>query len=143
MCGILVTISPSASESDVLDGNDLLDYVASRGPDYRDTYKVLSVGECRLTFTSSVLHLRGQHVVKQPVVGETGNVLCWNGEVWSGLDVSAHDCDTSALFQALEAAAQTQTVHQVFERLRGPYAFTYYQVHFMFSLTLQYAHGAG
>jgi asparagine synthetase B (glutamine-hydrolysing) len=41
-----------------------------------------------LRFFSSVLHLRGPDTVSQPLYNaSTGDILCWNGEVFSGLDV--------------------------------------------------------
>jgi hypothetical protein len=39
------------------------------------------MGNFELYFYSSVLHLRGDKPVKQPHVGESGDVFCWNGEV--------------------------------------------------------------
>ena len=36
---------------------------------------------------ASVLHLRGKGTVKQPVVGDSGDCLLWNGQVFHGLDV--------------------------------------------------------
>jgi len=35
------------------------------------------------------LHLRGDVMAPQPAVNDDGDVLCWNGEVFGGLDVPA------------------------------------------------------
>lgn len=35
----------------------------------------------------SVLHMRGQEIVSQPVMGEDGNILLWNGEIFGGIHV--------------------------------------------------------
>lgn len=42
----------------------------------------------RLQFFSSVLHLRGPDTVSQPIYNSnTEDILCWNGEVFNGLNV--------------------------------------------------------
>lgn len=58
----------------------------SSGPDSlrTETRNVQLDSQIRLhlTFVSSVLALRGNHVAVQPLVDEgTGNILCWNGQV--------------------------------------------------------------
>lgn len=58
------------------------------GPDAQDVYALqLADRSIYLRFFSSVLHLRGPETMRQPIVSE--NVLCWNGEVFGGLPVSA------------------------------------------------------
>ncbi|KAJ9091815.1 hypothetical protein QFC20_007546 [Naganishia adeliensis] len=90
-----------------------------------------------LTFASSVLALRGDHVAAQPLVDEeTGNILCWNGQVLEGLNASLEQNDTEVLFRTLnteiELARRTQVdqadrlVVDVFAKIEGPYAFVYY-----------------
>lgn len=53
-----------------------------RGPDAFNTITIDNV-----TFLSSVLGLRGQ-LTPQPLVSAAGNVLCFNGEIFDGLEVS-------------------------------------------------------
>lgn len=35
----------------------------------------------------SVLHMRGQEIIAQPVMSEDGDVLLWNGEIFGGIHV--------------------------------------------------------
>ncbi|CCG84140.1 protein of unknown function [Taphrina deformans PYCC 5710] len=121
MCGIFFTLSETSAEL----GEDevLLDRISRRGPDSLRTCRVVW-HNLTLRFTSSVLHLRGEETVQQPVrVGQ--NVLCWNGEAWSGLDLSLSENDTAALSNAL--SKNEDAIARVFEQIRGPYAFVYYQ----------------
>lgn len=123
MCGILFELTTNTAIND--GDHDLLSRIECRGPDALNTIK-RSVRDLQLAFTSSVLHLRGNYVVSQPFSDEAGNILCWNGEVWSGLEIPAWANDTSALSQALARAREG--IHKVFQEIRGPYAFVYFQV---------------
>lgn len=124
MCGILFTLAKLDRPPRCRTDGRLLDHVRHRGPDSLVTYEVV-VGDLSLSFTSSVLHLRGPQVVPQPIV-DKGNILCWNGEAWDGLDCSVTENDTLALSRVL--ARQDIDILRVFENIRGPYAFVYYQV---------------
>lgn len=126
MCGILFTLEPHSSRgrSDV--DKHLLELISCRGPDSIRTHRVTGPHDQCLTLSASVLHLRGAHIVPQPVVGSKGDVLCWNGEVWSGVDMPPLESDTQALFRLLQD--NSQDIPRVFEKIRGPYAFIYYQV---------------
>ena len=35
----------------------------------------------------NVLHLRGDDIAKQPIQDDDGNILTWNGEIFSGMNV--------------------------------------------------------
>jgi asparagine synthetase B (glutamine-hydrolysing) len=39
-------------------------------------------------FEGATLHLRGPQPTQQPLKAQHGNILCWNGEVFGGLEVS-------------------------------------------------------
>lgn len=41
-----------------------------------------------MRFHAAILHMRGNEVTKQPFVAENGDVFLWNGEIFSGLEVS-------------------------------------------------------
>lgn len=92
-------------------------------------------GSINMQFFSSVLHLRGDHVVAQPHEHD-GNVLCWNGEVSSslvrwinsihlfvqvfeGMDIAATENDGVTLFKRL--CDPDATVQDVLSTLEGPY----------------------
>lgn len=126
MCGILFSIAFRDSPSAV--HNDLIPYISSRGPDSLQTHSIqISVGDSQqsleLTFTSSVLHLRGQKVTVQPLVSETGDVLCWNGEVWQGLNLQDDENDGVKLLEALTGNGD---VWKVMEGIEGPWAMVYF-----------------
>lgn len=126
MCGIFVSVSLKGSTSTVRDEH--LQWISARGPDSLQTLTVEipssdSQQNLELTFTSSVLHLRGQQVTVQPLVSEEGGILCWNGEVWKGLDVEEDENDGLKLLESLSSGAN---VWEVMGRIEGPWAMVYY-----------------
>lgn len=133
MCGIHATISPSNAPS--LDKH-LERRLRNRGPDHLGTvHAQLDDQPCplALTFTSTVLSLRGDHVAKQPLVdGKTGSVLCWNGEAWRIRGQGLTGNDTEAVFDLLlnVSGSRSESTHDpVLEALRtveGPFAFIYF-----------------
>ncbi|KAJ1728653.1 hypothetical protein LPJ61_003922, partial [Coemansia biformis] len=76
-----------------------------------------------------VLHLRGKQPQPQPLVAEdSGDVLCWNGEVFVGIDIDSATNDGARLLAELQqekSRAGTDHVLRVFRRIEGPYAFVY------------------
>ena len=44
-------------------------------------------GTLAVRLSASVLHLRGDNLSKQPLQDNKGNILAWNGEIFSGLKV--------------------------------------------------------
>ncbi|KAI5454186.1 hypothetical protein NCC49_004251 [Naganishia albida] len=137
MCGILFALT----SHDYLPDSSQLNPVAARGPDSlrTETRNVQLDSQIRLhlTFVSSVLALRGNHVAAQPLVDEgTGNILCWNGQILDGLDVGLEQNDTETLFRALndkiglvrqsQAKSVDALVVNTFENIEGPYAFVYF-----------------
>lgn len=123
MCGILFQLLEGDEQQDT--DEILLSRVSCRGPDSLRTI-TRSATDHHLSFTSSVLHLRGTEVIAQPIVDQQDNVLSWNGEAWSGLDIAESANDTLALSHILEQ--YPASIPKIFEALRGPYAFVYYQV---------------
>jgi asparagine synthetase B (glutamine-hydrolysing) len=69
--------------------------VANKGPDNFQTHTI-TVSDSGATvarmavldFFGATLHLRGNRPIAQPYVDDAGNILCWNGEVFDGLEVS-------------------------------------------------------
>jgi len=112
------------------------DFLCKRGPDHIGKIE-RRVGDANssyskiLTFTSTVLALRGDHIAKQPFASEsTGSVLCWNGEAWriGGQQVQGNDGE--AIFDLLaEASASSNrldAILRVFRSVEGPFAFVYF-----------------
>jgi asparagine synthetase B (glutamine-hydrolysing) len=128
MCGIHVTISPSNPPPL---GQDLGRRLRNRGPDHLGTnHARLYDAPCplTLTWTSTVLSLRGDHIAKQPLVDdETGSVLCWNGEAWRiGGEALKTSSDTEAVFELLLDASRRGLVLEALRAIEGPFAFTYF-----------------
>ncbi|KAH0556722.1 hypothetical protein GP486_005491, partial [Trichoglossum hirsutum] len=121
MCGIYFSIS---RETFVPASADLLELLSSRGPDSINERQVRvtrlgSTGDLQqgdeiayLSFTSSVLSVRGDHITEQPLVDEaTGSLLCWNGDAWKINNVSVTGSDTDAVFSLMLKATMSYTAH--------------------------------
>eukprot|EP00003_Mantamonas_plastica_P006186 TRINITY_DN15014_c0_g1_i1.p1 TRINITY_DN15014_c0_g1~~TRINITY_DN15014_c0_g1_i1.p1 ORF type:complete len:378 (+),score=89.43 TRINITY_DN15014_c0_g1_i1:37-1134(+) len=107
--------------------------IGHRGPDSMNEMQVETenMDNMLLRFCSSVLHLRGKEVAVQPLVGDNGDVLAWNGELFDWIDNDGfdvlHENDGEALLHALEEADSKEGVISVLAALRGPFAFVYWQ----------------
>lgn len=75
---------------------------------------------------ASVLSIRGGVPVAQPLV-TAEHVLLWNGEIFSGLSIPAHANDTAFLFDALAGCTTDAELLSLMSRIRGPFAFVYFQ----------------
>ncbi|KAG2160106.1 uncharacterized protein EDB93DRAFT_39554 [Suillus bovinus] len=80
-----------------------------------------------LEFFVSELRLRGDAPILQPHQ-QDGDVFCWNGEVFEGLNVNAHENDGAKLFQSIHAHSAMDDLPCLLGRIEGPYAFVYYHV---------------
>jgi len=58
--------------------------------------------------------------VVQPHVTESGNVLCWNGEIFDGLDVHPEENDGVKLFTAMNSLEDASHVVALLGTLEGP-----------------------
>ncbi|KAJ2553126.1 hypothetical protein EV175_003048 [Coemansia sp. RSA 1933] len=133
MCGIQVGIQQSGSNDESNMVWDRLTAVnRNRGPDSHKEHTV-SLGpdphnQVTVRFGAHVLHLRGPETQSQPIVSQDSkDVLCWNGEVFGGLDIGERN-DGLVLFESIQAAKR-QNPHnyilQAFSAIEGPYAFVY------------------
>ena len=147
MCGIHVTV---AASSLVRPDDAVMQLLMDRGPDSIQQLEVTAnasdgnnifgaAQHYHLVFSSSVLSLRGDHTAVQPFQDRTtGSVLCWNGEAWKIGQRCVSGNDGEVLFGLLNqhgpSAARDQEdvrlrikyVTAVLGRIRGPYAFVYY-----------------
>lgn len=132
MCGIHAVIS--ASEPCSL-SRTIEACLRARGPDHlghADTQ--VEQGDAPpllLTFTSSVLSLRGDSVTQQPLVDDsTGSMLCWNGEAWKigGQHVGGNDGD--AILRLLTTASPLRdspdAILEALRSIEGPFAFVFF-----------------
>lgn len=152
MCGIFF----SCSEQGLVYPCELTsDYLARRGPDgsktiFRehkrtifDTHGGEHTAVTSLVFSASVLSLRGDYLVEQPLVDPlTGSVLCWNGEAWKFNGESIVENDAQSLFQRFLQIAQPailnsnmsissdedipQALQNILLEITGPFAFVFY-----------------
>ena len=136
---------------------ELLNALSNRGPDSvgtrslrvtcRPTASTDSANfanfDCGLGFISTVLSLRGDSIIHQPLEDtQTGSLLCWNGEVWKIANAPVEGNDAEAVLNLLLEASQScntstengqpavdgsleSIVHSI-ENMTGPYAFVFY-----------------
>ncbi|KAI8319872.1 hypothetical protein GQ54DRAFT_299039 [Martensiomyces pterosporus] len=143
MCGIQVLIQ--RNEAAIRTRGEKTNYAdiwsnltktnSRRGPDsHRELAVTLPSNNAsdpavNVTFGAHVLHLRGPHTERQPISDEeSGDVFCWNGEVFAGLDVRAEN-DGRKLFDRIQAlkkdANECNYILRAFSEIEGPYAFVY------------------
>lgn len=97
-----------------------------------------------LTFLSTVLSLRGDHVYSQPLVDAASqSVLCWNGEAWEVEGEQVLGNDTELIFELflqavkpLSAAGEAEATDRkgaalrrladVVSSISGPFSFVFY-----------------
>ncbi|KAH9944543.1 asparagine synthase-domain-containing protein [Epithele typhae] len=127
MCGILFSLQVP-SESEEAYGSTSLDELLEkiRGNVIARGIHLPRYFGLRLTFCGSELRLRGDSFVKQPHTNEDGNILCWNGEVFEGLEIGEHENDGQKLFSMLAGTPTAEEICDVFAHVEGPYAFLFY-----------------
>jgi asparagine synthetase B (glutamine-hydrolysing) len=133
MCGIHASISTSGPQPPS-SGLKLL--LCNRGPDHLGgaQAELQKDGETIwVSFTSTVLALRGGHVQIQPFVDrQNGSVLCWNGEAWRVDSNPVIGNDGQRVFEALLKASSQKlslnsnaAVLEVLRSISGPFAFAF------------------
>lgn len=151
MCGIGCVLVNSSCEVCVDDSNirvtqqGIEDAIKNRGPN------AIGVSDSITGFWAigSVLHIQGSEIVDQPYVDESGNILLWNGEVFSGMSnftpgisdtVQVSSAISFAILNAVSEAtdfkssnsrvhlskAALRAVTECLSRVNGPYAFIYF-----------------
>ena len=150
MCGIFVSIS---RQNYVRPSHAAVEHLRLRGPDYtreiqrqithpetitkeKDSPEMLNT---KLTAISTVLSLRGDSVVAQPLEDEaSGSFLCWNGEAWKIADQDFPGNDAERVFRSLLDAIDVPTAETVrrgdpqrtvlsfISSIAGPFAFVFY-----------------
>lgn len=150
MCGIFCSISRN---SHVSPDQQVLHLLQRRGPDStacaRLTFDANTadlpsspINNAYLTFTSTVLSLRGAKTVGQPLQdADESCLLCWNGEAWSISGQPTFENDTEAVYNLLSRGAKQShsaglsakdaaaMVSQNMATVAGPYAFLFYDAH--------------
>lgn len=132
MCGIFASVCKGAP---VCPKPGLRQLLCNRGPDHvGETIATSNSGDITLFFTSTVLALRGGHIVSQPLSDPvTGSTLCWNGEAWKIGQVAVNGNDgeavlallTSGLFDLSPSDAAAHILGTL-RRISGPSAFVFH-----------------
>ncbi|MCJ1433933.1 hypothetical protein MMC27_003298 [Xylographa pallens] len=154
MCGIFFSCS---IDKPIFPSELLLKNLRRRGPDsfkvVQHTYQSVNTTELlaqsspvqtlHLVFVSTVLSLRGNAIVEQPLVDkDSGSLLCWNGEAWSLDEEPITGNDAQTVFDALlntteaflpgremqpgERELRVQAVLRIIGGLAGPFSFVFY-----------------
>ena len=150
MCGIYFSCS---YQEHLAPSCNVLECLARRGPDSEQVLqrKLESSNNVDttlesvlyITFVSTVLSLRGDQVVRQPLEDSSSDsILCWNGEVWKINDKGIDGNDAQLVFHLLLAATKSksmanqdtmidytetlQAVINFISTLSGPFSFVFY-----------------
>ncbi|TGO76380.1 hypothetical protein BELL_0159g00170 [Botrytis elliptica] len=144
MCGIYASISTRGLQTP---SHALKHSLCDRGPDHtglsQSNYTSSDGTQYFLSFLSTVLALRGDHVTPQPFDGSTGvdasatnsgSILCWNGEAWKvgGGLVNGNDGQViyemlvKAVSIATSASDATLAVVKSLRSISGPFAFVFW-----------------
>lgn len=124
MCGIFLVITRIHEEIQD-DYSDIIEFVNNRGPDGYNIVEIM-VKEIKLKIYCSVLHLRGKgSITLQPLKNDRGDLFCWNGEVWNGLEMEFTDNDAICLMNAL--SKPFTNVIDVLRMIEGPYSFIFFE----------------
>ncbi|GLB36358.1 putative asparagine synthase [Lyophyllum shimeji] len=134
MCGICFSLRWGDADNEQFEdlSRKLQVANAARGPDAQGLHKayvkpaVDPSSHLVLEFYASELRLRGEGAVVQPHEKDD-DVLCWNGEIFDGMDISPEENDGARLFEQLRRLDTPGQIRDLFASIEGPYAFVYYQ----------------
>ncbi|RHZ45515.1 hypothetical protein Glove_673g46 [Diversispora epigaea] len=150
MCGILFSLERRSDSKITLSGNThfhdelwnrLIIQNKNRGPDSQELFSlsfkssIFPNNGIFMEFYGAVLHLRGEHVIKQPFINDDQDILLLNGEIFDGLDVPTGENDTKHLFKALKENEKKDCVTDnddycvlsILQKIEGPYSIVYWQ----------------
>ncbi|KAF8559283.1 hypothetical protein OG21DRAFT_1493211 [Imleria badia] len=148
MCGIFCSLRTSCKQENISADEDAFRVVsgklkranAARGPDAGHatsiSFPVCNAAACGsesaisrghiLELYASELRLRGNVPIVQPHMGG-GDVLCWNGEVFEGLEIAPFENDGQKVFERFQRATEPLSISKIIGNIEGPYAFVFYQ----------------
>ncbi|KAH7915329.1 asparagine synthase-domain-containing protein [Hygrophoropsis aurantiaca] len=132
MCGIFCSVQERCHNNP--DFQNLAERLrianAARGPDAQRSHRISlkTIGDdfgLDLDLFASELRLRGDAPVVQPHE-QGGDVFCWNGEIFEGLEVSENENDGTKLFEAIRSLENPDAIPTLLGTIEGPYAFVFY-----------------
>jgi len=59
-------------------------------------------------------------IIQPHVHPTTGDVLCWNGEIFNGMDISEHENDGVRLLRELTSLSNPETLVEILGSVEGP-----------------------
>ena len=134
MCGILFfSENPLFELSEVLKPG-----IRRRGPSHAEW---LSLPCSHPILYSSVLHIQGVTICKQPFVDEDANVLSYNGEIFAGYNCPNMESDTPFFATLIGSALNglqinlenpndmAAAIASKLSHIEGPFAFVFYHNH--------------
>lgn len=107
----------------------LVSSIDARGPDYSSRFIELdSVCGVRLSLKSSVLHLRGSKLQKQPLSDCDENILLFNGQIYQfdGYPLHKDQSDTRFLSEKLNSCTTAKEIAICLSKITGPFAVIYW-----------------
>ncbi|KAI9814441.1 MAG: hypothetical protein M1827_003297 [Pycnora praestabilis] len=121
MCGIHFSLGRNGY---VRPSRNVIKLLQDRGPDSLQIHTVRlgshdhsqpeEKRDIYLSFTSTVLCLRGDHVKTQPLIdAKSGSVLCWNGEAWKYEGNSVKGNDAQVVFDLLLKESSTASDQRI------------------------------
>ncbi|KAK2588827.1 hypothetical protein KPH14_001698 [Odynerus spinipes] len=125
MCGIFCCVSQHSQDVDSSnEWHTCKEFINARGPD-KLAQNLVSLNETWFGhFAASVLWMQGLNLVKQPLVDSDGNILLWNGDVFSGSLAKVDACDSITILNAFGTCSK---ITNILENIQGPYSFIYFQ----------------
>jgi asparagine synthetase B (glutamine-hydrolysing) len=139
MCGIFCSLRTTYKQENISADEDAFRIIsdklkranAARGPDARHATSIgfptrsaacssseIPTGHI-LEFYASELRLRGVAPIVQPHMG-SGDVLCWNGEVFEGLEIGPAENDGQKVFERFQLATEALSIQTIIGNIEGP-----------------------
>ncbi|XP_076380488.1 asparagine synthetase domain-containing protein 1 isoform X4 [Megalopta genalis] len=107
MCGIFCHVSRSYKNNSEVSSEwySCKDLIVARGPD-NVAERIERLNEdWSGHFAASVLWMQGFNLSVQPIVDSTGNILLWNGDVFSETLAEDNICDTDVILASLQSSS--------------------------------------
>lgn len=125
MCGILAILKHEVEDKKL---DLLVRSINKRGPDYHGRCDFHTKCGINITFISSILHLRGKDMQHQPMQDSSGNILLFNGQIYSyqGETLPESISDTLFLSDRLGECKTKLDVANLLSRIDGPFAVIYW-----------------
>ncbi|XP_044585168.1 asparagine synthetase domain-containing protein 1, partial [Cotesia glomerata] len=100
------------------------DNISKRGPDKLSSHYQILNEQLVGNFSAGVLWMQGPEPRVQPCVDDKGNILLWNGDIFSGPLKIETESDTFALLTHLKSS---KNILQTINLIEGPFSLIYYQ----------------